>query len=99
MILNRVSFVFGLIVVSAVIVAAQSATRRPPLPANLAKFAGEYPADLMKVPAVKSRLKILLGKRYSDFDYSISVQDVMKMDGDFLIGSGCMAHACTITEA
>jgi len=97
--LNRLAFAFGLIVVFTVFGTAQSSTKRPPLPANLAKYVGEYPADLMRVPAVKSRLKTLLGKRYADFDYSISVQDVMKLDGDFLFGSGCMAHACTLTEA
>src|SRR4030095_4971002 len=78
---------------------AQAPAKRPPLPADLAKYVDEYPVELMKVPAVKSRLKLLLGKRYADFDVSISVQAPMKMDGDFLFASGCMAHACTIMEA
>jgi hypothetical protein len=53
----------------------------------------------MKVPAVKARLKTLLGKRYADFDISIAVQSPMTKVGDFLLASGCMPHACTITEA
>jgi hypothetical protein len=53
----------------------------------------------MKVPAVKARLKTLLGRRYTDFVYSIDVQSPMKMAGDFLFANGCMAHACTINEA
>jgi hypothetical protein len=92
--------VLGYLAVSAAAVASQApSTRRPALPSNLGKYVDQYPVELMKVPAVKSRLKVLLGKRYSDFVYSIDVQSPMKMDGDLLFANGCMAHACTVNEA
>lgn len=78
---------------------AQTTVKRPALPGNLTTYIGEYPATLMKVAPVKSRLRTLLGKRYSDFNLSIDVQSVITRDGDFLLASGCMAHACTINEA
>ena len=88
-----------MIAVCVGVAAAQTTPKRPALPANLSKYVDEYPVELMKVPAVKSRLKTLLGKRYSDFVVSIDVQSPMKMDGDFLFANGCMPHACTIMEA
>lgn len=89
----------GIIAFSAIAAAAQTSTRRPALPANLARYVDEYPVKLMKVPAVRARLKALLGNRYADFDTSISVQHTMTRDGDFLFASGCTPHACTISEA
>ncbi|PYS86132.1 MAG: hypothetical protein DMF62_16895 [Acidobacteria bacterium] len=91
--------VTGLVIVSAVSFAAQPSRRSPALPANLSKYIDEYPVKLMKVPAVKARLKTLLGKRYGDFDISIAVQSPMTKVGDFLLASGCMPHVCTINEA
>lgn len=73
--------------------------KKPALPGNLAKYVDEYPEKLMKVASVKTRLKTLLGKNYSDFNTSIAVQSPMKQVGDFLLASGCMPHACTISEA
>jgi hypothetical protein len=78
---------------------AQPSTRRPALPVNLAKFVDKYPGDLMLVPAVKTRMRALLGKRYSEFVQSIDVQAPMTKVGDFLLGSGCLPHSCTINEA
>jgi hypothetical protein len=71
----------------------------PPLPNNLVKYVDEYPEKLMKVPAVKTRLKLLLGKNYSTFDSNLTVQAPMKEVGDFLFASGCLPHSCTISEA
>ncbi|MBX7171182.1 MAG: hypothetical protein K1X72_09500 [Pyrinomonadaceae bacterium] len=73
--------------------------KKPALPGNLTKYVNEYPDKLMKVTAVKTRLKTLLGKKYSIFDLSIAVQEPMTQVGDFILASGCMAHACTINEA
>ena len=94
-----VSTFFLVLFVPAAAVMAQSPAKRPPLPANLSKYVDEYPAELMKVPAVKSRLRTLLAKRYNEFVLSIAVQAPTKMDGDFLFASGCMPHACTVNEA
>lgn len=73
--------------------------KHPALPSNLIRYVDEYPADLMKTPGVRARLKTLLGRKYSDFDQSIAVQGTMKEEGDFLFGSGCMPHLCTVNEA
>jgi len=97
--MKKAFIAFCLLIASMSTVMAQAPAKRPALPANLTKYVDQYPVELMKVPAVKSRLRALLGKRYSDFVYSIDVQSPMKMQGDFLFANGCMAHACTINEA
>ena len=96
---GRLLFVLTLLSVSVPAASGQSAAKRPVLPINLSKYIDEYPAALMKVPAVKARLRALLGKRYPDFVISIDVQSPMKKVGDFLFTNGCMPHACTINEA
>ncbi len=93
-------FLVGILAISIVAATAQkTGVRRPTLPSNLTRYVDEYPVELMKVPSVKSRLKTLLGRRYSDFVISIDVQHTITKEGDFLFASGCMAHACTINEA
>ncbi|HRH44753.1 MAG TPA: hypothetical protein PKY82_24155 [Pyrinomonadaceae bacterium] len=74
-------------------------TNKPALPGNLVKYINEYPVKLMKVPAIKTRLKTLLGKNYSTFESYITVQSPMTRVGDFLFASGCLPHSCTINEA
>ena len=73
--------------------------KKPALPTNLVKYVDKYPDDLLKVASVKTRLKTLLGKKYSTFDQYIATQMPLKMVGDFLVGSGCLPHSCTISEA
>lgn len=97
--IRKAPFLVGILAILTVAAAAQTATRRPTLPRNLVTYVGEYPVKLMKVPSVKSRLRSLLGKSYSDFTTSIDVQHQITRDGDFLFASGCMAHSCTINEA
>lgn len=90
---------FILIAFCFTISAQTNKTSRPALPNNLAKYVDEYPDKLMKVAAVKTRLKTLLGKNYSKFDSYITVQSPMNQVGDFLFASGCLPHSCTISEA
>lgn len=78
---------------------ASAQAKKPALPTNLAKYVDKYPDDLLKVASVKTRLKTLLGKKYSTFDRYIATQMPLKMVGDFLVGSGCLPHSCTISEA
>ncbi len=78
---------------------AQTTAKRPALPTNLASYVGQYPVKLMKLPSIKSRLKALLGKRYADFDESITVQEEITKQGDFLLASGCMPHSCMDNRA
>ena len=96
--IRRSLIVASVFSISIAVAAAQTA-KRPELPRNLNVYVDEYPDKLMRVPAVKSRLRTLLGRRYSDFNLSISVQAPITQKGDFLLASGCIPHACTITEA
>lgn len=79
--------------------ASKSVANRPALPRDLVRYVDEYPEELRKVPAVTARLKALLGKHYPDFVASIQVQGPMTKVGDFLLATGCLPHACTISEA
>lgn len=97
--MKKIFVLLGLMMILSVSAVAQTAAKRPALPTNLASYINEYPVTLMKVKSVKTRLKTLLGKRYSDFVLSIQVQSPMTKVGDFLLASGCMPHVCTINEA
>ncbi len=71
-----------------------------PNDAHLEAYAGKYPSDLFRqVPAIKSRLRQLLGANYKDFTDRMQVETPFERDGDVLITRGCMAHSCTIEEA
>jgi hypothetical protein len=78
---------------------AQIREKKPALPKDIARFGNEYPMDLFKVPAVKTRLRTLLGKSYNSFMEAIDTQEPMEKNGNFLIGSGCARGICTIYEA
>ena len=78
---------------------AQTAEKKPALPKNIARFENEYPMDLFKVPAVKTRLRSLLGKSYNSFMEAIDTQEPMEKSGNLLIGKGCAKGLCTIYEA
>ena len=92
--------IFACLLITLVLgLTATAQTKKPALPSNLAKYVDEYPVKLMKVPAVKTRLKTLLGKKYPTFDSYITVQSPMTQVGDFLFASGCLPHSCTISEA
>ncbi len=81
------------------IVSAQSNAKRPPLPPNVAKMKGEYPDKLLKISAVKSRMKTLLGKNYEDFFDSFETNRQFERKGNFLFSHGCLIHACTHLES
>ena len=78
---------------------ARTTVQRPALPNELTSYVGQYPAKLMKVASVKSRLMSLLGKSFAYFNDSISVQSEISKQGDFLLASGCMAHMCASNGA
>ena len=69
-------------------------------PAVLEKYAGKYPSDLFReVPAMKGRLRDLLGVNYKAFTDRMQVEAPFEKNGDLLITRGCMAHSCSIEEA
>ena len=98
--MKKIIFVLFIAAIFGLTATAQTAKpKSPALPGNLASYIDEYPVKLMKVAAVKTRLKALLGKKYATFDSNIAVQAPMKQVGDFLLASGCLPHSCTISEA
>lgn len=71
-----------------------------PAPSDLEKYVGKYPSELFKrVPAIKTRLRQLLGVNYAAFMGRMQTQTPIEKDGDFLIMRGCEAHSCTVEEA
>jgi hypothetical protein len=66
---------------------------------NLSKSESQYPFELFKNKTVKSRMKKLLGKNYSDFFDSFETQEPFKKKGNFLFSSGCLIHACGHLES
>ena len=64
------------------------------------KYVGKYPSELLRrEPALKARLRTLLGKSYKTFTDRLQVETPIERDGDAIVIRGCMAHQCTIEEA
>ena len=71
-----------------------------PESAVLENYVGKYPSELFRsVPAIKTRLRQLLGANYQSFFDRMQVETPIEKDGDALVMRGCMAHSCTIEEA
>ena len=67
---------------------------------DLEKYVGKYPSELFRgVPAIKTRLRQLLGANYKAFTDRMQVEVPFEKDGDVMITRGCMTHSCTIEEA
>ena len=67
---------------------------------DLSRYAGRYPSDLFRhEPALKTRLRALLGANYRFFFDRLQTEVPIENDGGVLIVRGCMAHQCTIEEA
>ena len=68
--------------------------------ADLEKYVGKYPSELFRnVPALKTRLRALLGSRYQFFFDRLQTEMPIENDAGVLIVQGCMAHQCTIEVA
>ena len=66
----------------------------------LEKYVGKYPSELFRgVPAIRTRLRELLGASYQAFNERMQVETPIEKDDDTLVMRGCMAHSCTIEEA
>ena len=80
--------------------AQTSKSKRPPLPANLAKMKAADSYKLLDNPTIKTRLKRLLGKKgYADFLESWETINPIEKKGNFLFSSGCLIHACGHIES
>src|ERR1044072_5599641 len=74
-------------------------TRRLALPSNITATAGQDSDSLLKNPAIKARLKNLLGKKYDSFMESFETLTPVTKEGHYLFSSGCLIHACTHLES
>jgi hypothetical protein len=71
-----------------------------PSASALESYVGKYPSEMFrKVPALKARLRSLLGTNYRAFFERLQVEMPITRDGDALVARGCKAHQCTIEEA
>lgn len=67
---------------------------------NYFKYVGKYPSELFKKePALKTKLRTLLGASYKEFFERMETQTPIERDGDAIVMRGCAAHECTVEEA
>lgn len=98
--MKRTRLVLLLTLVSCFSVTAQTAkTKRPALPSNISAMAGQDSATLLNHPEIQTRMKKLLGDKYSSFMESFETLNPVTREGDYLFSSGCLVHACTHLES
>ena len=69
-------------------------------PNDYSQYAGKYPSEMFKKePALKTKLRTLLGSSYKAFMDRMQVETPIEKDGNAIVMRGCMAHQCTIEEA
>jgi hypothetical protein len=67
---------------------------------NLTGYVGKYPSALFRrEPALKTRIRRLLGANYQMFFERLQTELPITNDGGVLIIHGCMAHECTVEES
>ena len=84
--------IFSCLILAILFPASVHAQKRPELPAKLDAYEGKYPNRFMKLPAVRTRLRALLGKYYDDFIERMGVQGEFGRKGDILSVEGLMPH-------
>lgn len=68
--------------------------------ADYSQYVGKYPSDLFKKePALKTKLRTLLGTSYQAFFDRMQTQMPIEKDGEAIVARGCAAHECTVEEA
>lgn len=98
--MKRIFILFLLTFVLGFSVFAQNKTNTSSLPNNLSKWNGSDSNKVLNNPAIKSRLKKLLGrKNYADFIESWETINPIVKKGNFLFSSGCMIHSCGHIES
>ncbi len=96
---NVVLFLLLVSITMAASSISNAQSNSPALPANLGKYVDKYPGAFLKLPAVKTRLRKLLGARYTAFMASFAVEMPFKNVSGFLFTTGCEAHSCTMSES
>ena len=99
--MKSIIYLFLITAIFGVSVFGQKAKSKvPALPAGIADWSGEDSDKLLDDPAIKNRLKKLLGKKnYASFLESFETLTPIEKKGDILFSSGCLIHACTHLES
>ena len=90
----------GLLFTTIICAAAGAATTGHVSTTDYSRYVGKYPSDMFKKePALKTKLRTLLGASYKDFFDRMQTQVPIEKDGDAIVARGCAAHECTVEEA
>ncbi|MEP6788847.1 MAG: hypothetical protein ABJB40_10480, partial [Acidobacteriota bacterium] len=84
----RIALFFAIVII--LLPTAAQAQKRPALPTKLGAYEGQYPDRFMKLAAVKTRLRALLGNYYNDFIERTGVQGEFERHGDLLSATSLM---------
>ena len=67
---------------------------------DYSQYVGKYPSDMFKKePALRTKLRTLLGTSYKAFFDRLQTEMPIEKDGDAIVARGCAAHECTVEEA
>jgi len=67
---------------------------------DYSQYVGKYPSEMFKKePALKTKLRTLLGTSYKAFFDRMQTEMPIEKDGDAIVARGCAAHECTVEEA
>ncbi|HEY0375951.1 MAG TPA: hypothetical protein VGC87_03250 [Pyrinomonadaceae bacterium] len=98
--MRKQAFALLLTLVACFPAAAQTAkSKRAALPPGIAATAGQDSDDLLKNPAIQTRMRKLMGNQYASFMESFETLSPVAKRGNFLFSSGCLIHACTHLES
>src|SRR5215213_3334395 len=98
--MRKPAYALLVVIVACFTAAAQTAkSRRVALPSGVAATADQDSDDLLKNPAVQTRMRKLLGNKYTSFMESFETLSPVARQGGFLFSSGCLIHACTHLES
>lgn len=100
--MKKITFCFLIVAVCGLCGTAQTNVKHKnrELPAGISKMTDADSMELLNNPAIKSRLKKLLGKKnYRSFLESFETVTPVEKKGAFLFSSGCLIHACTQLES
>ena len=90
----------GLIVPAIVLCALFANASSAGAPTDYFQYVGKYPSELFKKePALKAKLRTLLGTSYQAFTDRMQTQTPIERDGEAIVMRGCAAHECTVEEA
>lgn len=98
--MNVKSRVFNLIVPAIVLCTLFANASSGSVPTDFYQYVGKYPSEMFKKePALKAKLRTLLGTSYKAFFDRMQTETPIERDGDAIVMRGCAAHECTVEEA